>query len=424
MEPKRPAGRPGRYAKFESFEAGLPVKMSKRAAYCEGIGLFNGSKGCTVHLKIRLPHGGMHNGRMVRPGGAIEIKKGKRASWTWAELVDERNRLQKLADHGKPLEAVEVRAFSAYAKDWLDRKAHTLRSFGVTQGNVQRSLIPYFGKMALDKITVGDVNQWVGKQRATLKPSTVQRELNTLNAILNDAVRNGIIERNPAIWADKIKGIDARKRFVTADEWQTILRTIDQIELQQNENSDRTPHRVTGWLKPLVEWAYNSGMRRAEILGLTWESVRHMADDRIVVEVLISKNGTSRSVTCTDDMKDILDELGTLARVDGDIRLFPVSMTTVKRGLTKLWAATGLPDVRLHDLRRTHATNLMQKGIDPRTIAGRLGHTGTAMLAKTYAVYLGDADAAASMPNSRATRAVTSPPVPNFKREILSRNAD
>jgi integrase len=93
-------------------------------------------------------------------------------------------------------------------------------------------------------------------------------------------------------------------------------------------------------------------------------------------------------------MRDILVELQKLERMEGDNRLFPVSMTTLKRALTRLWKEAGLEDVRLHDLRRTHATMLMQRNVDPRTIAGRLGHSGTAMLAKHYAMYLGDLDAA------------------------------
>ncbi|MEM1133936.1 MAG: tyrosine-type recombinase/integrase [Pseudomonadota bacterium] len=93
-------------------------------------------------------------------------------------------------------------------------------------------------------------------------------------------------------------------------------------------------------------------------------------------------------------MHKILEQLGELDRADGDERLFPVSLTAAKRSLTKLWKATGLNDVRLHDLRRTHATTLVSKGIDVRTVSGRLGHTGTAMLAKHYAVNLGDIEAA------------------------------
>ena len=67
--------------------------------------------------------------------------------------------------------------------------------------------------------------------------------------------------------------------------------------------------------------------------------------------------------------------------------------STVSRTAT-VWKATGLPDVRLHDLRLTHETILLQMNIDPRTVAGRLGHSGTGMLAKHYAVDSGDVEAA------------------------------
>ena len=396
QQPKRPVGRPGRHAKFERFEADLPDIMTKRPAYCDGIGLFKGATACTVWLKIRLPLGGVYNGRTVPIGGAVEIKKGKRASWTWQELIEERDRLQKLADHGKPLEADEVPTFVTHAGEWLERKKSTLKSFGVTQGNVNRSLVPAFGKKALNAITVGDVNKWIGKKRATLKPGTVQRELNTLNAILNDAVRNGLIERNPATWADKIKGVEARQRFVTEQEWETILATCERIEAEQEDKKEQTPHRIRGWLRHYVAWAYNSGMRRAEILALEWDNVREVDKDHTVVEVLNSKSDKSRFVSCTPEMKAIIEALRALPRMDGDNRLFPLSMTTLKRSLAALWKATGLNDVRLHDLRRSHATILMSKGIDPRTIAGRLGHSGTAMLAKHYAVDRGDKEAAAA----------------------------
>lgn len=396
QQPKRPVGRPGRYAKFDRFEADLPDLMKKRPAYCDGIGLFKGATSSTVWLKIRMPLGGVYNGRTVPIGGSVEIKKGKRASWTWQELIEERDRLQKLADHGEALEATQTPTFAVHAGEWLERKKSTLKSFGVTQGNVNRSLVPAFGKMALDAITVGDVNKWIGKKRATLKPATVQRELNTFNAIMNDAVKNGLIDRNPATWADKPKGAEARQRFITVDEYKTILATCERIEREQEEKCEQTPHRIRGWLRHFVSWAYNSGMRRAEILALHWHNVREVDEEHTVVEVLNTKGNKSRFVSCTPEMKAILTALKALPRMEGDDRLFPLSMTTLKRNLAALWKATGLKDVRLHDLRRSHATILMSKGIDPRTIAGRLGHSGTAMLAKHYAVDRGDKEAAAA----------------------------
>ena len=127
-------------------------------------------------------------------------------------------------------------------------------------------------------------------------------------------------------------------------------------------------------------------------LGLS--QVRRVADGLTVVEVANTKSGKPRFVTCTTEMEHIAAALAKLTREEGDERLFPVSMTTLKRSLTKLWRDTGLEDVRLHDLRRTHATILIQNNVDPRTVAGRLGHSGTAMLARHYAVDRGDLEAA------------------------------
>lgn len=395
-KPKLPVGRPGRYARYEQLEASLPAVMTKRPVYCDGIGLFKGSKSTTVWIKVRMPHGGVYNNRTVPVGGSIEHKVGNRASWTWAQLESERDRLQGLADRNEPLEAAQVETFAKYANEWLEQKKSTLKSFGVTQGNVKRSLIPHFGKKALNAITVSDVNKWIAKKRATLKPGTVQRELNTFNAIMNDAVKSDVIERNPATRANKIRGVEARQRFVTEKEWKVILKTCEGIEQKQDDKKEQSPHRIRGWLRHYVVWAYNSGMRRAEILALTWDNVREVDAEHVVVEVLNSKNDKSRYVTCTTEMKAILTSLRELPRQEGDNRLFPLSMTTLKRSLTALWKATGLNDVRLHDLRRSHATILVSKGFDVRTVAGRLGHTGTDMLAKHYAVDRGDKEAAAA----------------------------
>ena len=393
-EPQRPVGRPRRYAKFEAFEARLPTIMTKRPLYCDGIGLFRGSTSYTAWVKVRLPRGGTYRGRTIPSGGSIEHKLGNRASWEWPQLLAERDRLQGLADRGEPLESEDVATFAKYATDWLERKQSTLRSYGVTKGNVHSALIPEFGRKALNVINVGDVNRWIGKQRAKLKPASVQRQLNIFNAIMNDAVRNGVIERNPAERADRIRGVEPRQRFVTETEWQKILTTADDIEAEQEASKERYPRQRRGWLRHYVVWAYNSGMRRAEILNLRLGHVRELGEHLTVVEVANTKTGKPRFVTCTNEMEKIVAARRELEREPNDDRLFPVSLTTLKRSLTKLWKATGLQDVRLHDLRRTHATILIQNNIDPRTVAGRLGHSGTAMLARHYAVDRGDVAAA------------------------------
>lgn len=399
-EAKRPIGRPRRYAKFEEFEASLPAKMTKRPQYCDGIGIFKGASGSTVWVKLRLPRGGTYNGRSIPKGGSLEHKLGKRSSWDWQQLVEERDRLQGIADRGEALEAEDIQTFGTYALEWLERKKPTLRGYGVTKGHIISALNPLFGKRSLDTITVAELNKWISTQSKSLKPASVKRQLATFNAIMNDAVRSGIIERNPSERADRIKGADeARQRTVTGDEWKLILDTIEKIERAQHDRKQLIPQQIRGWLRHYIVWAYNSGMRRTEILNLTWDHVRQLEEGLTVIEVEKTKSGKPRAITCTGEMLNILKALTKLERSEGDKRLFPVSVTTLKRALTNLWKESGLEDVRLHDLRRTHATMLMQRNVDPRTIAGRLGHSGTNMLAKHYAVYLNDLDAAQAFEN-------------------------
>jgi len=394
-EARLPVGRPGRYAKYEKLQGSLPEMMTKRPIYCDGIGLFRGSRGITVWIKIRLPHGGVYNGRTIPVGGSIEHKAGNKASWTWQQIETERERLQGRADRGEPLEIVQAPTFAVYAAKWLEDRKHKLKGFGISRGHVKSALTPTFGNKALDAITVADVNRWIGKQSATLATATVKRQLATFNSIMNEAVRESCIEKNPIAQASRVKAGDERQRFVTEQEYKTILDTCERIEQEQEDKKEATPQQKRGWLRHFVAWAYNSGMRRSEIVGLTWDNVREVEANHTVVEVLNTKNGKSRYVSCTAEMNAILVALRHLPREEGDNRLFPLSLTTVKRSLTALWKATGLNDVRLHDLRRSHASILVNKGFDIRTVAGRLGNT-TAVLAKHYAVNRGDKEAAAA----------------------------
>lgn len=391
----RPRGRPNRFAKYVELEASLPKVMAKRPIYCDRIGLFRGQRAFTVWVKVRLARGGEYKGRNYKPGESVEIKVGERASWEWEDLERERDRLQSLADKGEPLVPKIASSFGEYADAWLKRKKATVKGYGTLKGHVEKHLKPAFARKSLDAISVGDVNKWLGGQRETLKPATVHRQLATLNAILNDAVRSGELDSNPTARADRVRGIEERQRFITDEEWESIIATTEKIEIEKEERAELLPFEKRGWLKDFVTWAYHSGMRRSEIIGLTYASLRELEPGHTVVEVTGTKSGKPRFITCTPEMLAIVERSKEVERAQGDDRIFPLSLTTAKRALTKLWKATGLQDVRLHDLRRTHATKLILGGVDVRTVAGRLGHTGSAMLAKHYAVDRGDKEAAA-----------------------------
>ena len=68
----------------------------------------------------------------------------------------------------------------------------------------------------------------------------------------------------------------------------------------------------------------------------------------------------------------------------------PVNPSSAYTRLKKLLAEAGLPDVRFHDLRHTFATNALADGVDPKTLAGILGHTQASFTLDTYTHVTGD----------------------------------
>jgi integrase len=384
-----PRGRRGRFAAYEELEASLPPVMKKRPLYVNGVGLFRGESGTTIWLKITLPHGGIWRGRTLAPGQSVEIKLGNRLSWAWDDVEAKRREFQRRADQAEPLEDAPVVSFAAYGEEWLSLKKPTARGWSILAGHVRRQLVPAFGRKALSAITTADVNRFVSGQLATRKPASVQRQLSTLKAILNHAVRAGILDRNPCDASDPIKGIEPRQRFLTGEELEQVFETADRLEREADERTE-----LRGWLRHFVSWALHSGMRRSEILALRWGDIINMEDGSRFALVRQSKSGKPRYVMCTDRMLAVIEAMRQVRRNDGDDRLFPVSLTTAKRKLTRLWKTCGLDDVRLHDLRRTHASVLVGRGVDLRTVAGRLGHRDLAMLERHYAVFQGDRPAA------------------------------
>lgn len=389
-----PKGRAKRFAIYEDLEARLPEMMSKRPIYAGGVGLFRGERGTTVWLKLWILRPTSYRGASLRPGQSKEIKLGAKASWPWDKVEAELDKLKGRAERGEPLDDVRDALFSEYAEEWLARKKPALKGWGVTAGHVRKHLKPTFGAKALTTIARADVNKWIAAQLAENKPATVQRQLNTLKAILNDAVRNGLLPDNPVRFADTIRGVEGRQRVLDHDELEAVYQTAERVEAETINRTTFKGVGVKGWLRDFVLWAVHSGMRRQEILNLRFGNFVELPEGVVIAIVERSKSGKPRQVACSSEMIAIRERMKTKRRDENDDRLFPVSLTTVKRSLTRVWKTCGLEDARLHDLRRTHASELIRGGTDLRTVADRIGHRDLSMLEKHYAIPLGQLEAA------------------------------
>jgi len=156
--------------------------------------------------------------------------------------------------------------------------------------------------------------------------------------------------------------------------------------------------------------AVTTGMRRGEILGLRWKDVDLQAATLAVRQSLqTTREGLSfkapktkkgrRSIslgpTAIDGLRrhragqaKVRLALGAAyqdndlvcARPDGA----PTDPGEVSKGFAALVRQIGLPPIRFHDLRHTHATALMRAGVPPKVVSERLGHSSVGITLNTY----------------------------------------
>lgn len=152
--------------------------------------------------------------------------------------------------------------------------------------------------------------------------------------------------------------------------------------------------------------AIELGMREGEILALHWADGVNFADETIRVDYtlqLYKGKILGRDVTKTEDSKRTLPMtprvrtallkqrerlmakgLAASPWVVPTVRGGPVNPSNFIRTYHKAANAAGLPYIRPHDMRHSHATILLQNGVDIKTVSERLGHSTTTTTLNTY----------------------------------------
>lgn len=237
----------------------------------------------------------------------------------------------------------------------------TIRQFfeGKTFEQVSPLLIEKFKRerLATPVVRIKKVKGVEVKTEWQRAPATVNRELEVLSKIFTMAVDNGITASNPCRKVKKFRQDNQRNRYLTTDEEEKLMAALN----------GRRAH-----LRPIVVIALNTGMRRGEILGLTWSNVDLV---RGLIYVTNTKSGVNRIIPIN---KTVKAELEALER-EGE-RVFNIDW--IKRSFMSALREAKIKNFRFHDLRHTAATRLADAGADAFTIAAILGHSTIQMSAR------------------------------------------
>ena len=329
-------------------------------------------------------------------------KADKRRAEKIAEQINARLVLGEFAPDPQP-EAQPV-PFDRYVNNWHTRYSVTFkpRYVETSRSLLDLHLIPFFGSRDLRSIEEADLLDYVrAKLDAGQRPATIQNALSIVRRVLNLAIRDGLIVRNPANGIGRLIARVARREdseVPVADAW-TRAET-ESLLLVAEQHEPR--------FAPLLRFLLSTGARRSEALGLEWRDVDFDRGGISIRRALTKgqqvtpKSGKGRVVVMAPSLASALFDLLAQRRVEAMQRGWPEPPAWVfcseagtpldERNVTRSWDRVrrraqklGVRPLKLHTARHTFATLALEAGRSIRFVAEQLGHANPELTLRVYA---------------------------------------
>ena len=321
------------------------------------------------------------------PGFLLERRTNNNATWYFRYRDRERkNRYCRIGPAGR-IDILEARsiAYALYKRlqegldpqlniaamgDWMTLSEFVTqyylphvrlnkRSWQADESMLRNRITPQLGERSLSAIRRLDVVNWLnGLRRKGLCPGSCNRTLSLLRYIFNCAIRWDILASgsNPCTGVRHIEDHGARERYLSRDEALQLIKTLDEL---------------TSPSANAVKLLLFTGARKNEILSARWDCINF--ESRLLT-VPISKSGKTRYIPLSDAAIKVLTGMPKQS-----IWLFPNQKTgnhlhSIFHFWDTLRKKLNLEDVRLHDLRHSFASFLVNAGCSLYTVQKILGH--------------------------------------------------
>ncbi|MFI5347730.1 MAG: tyrosine-type recombinase/integrase, partial [Elusimicrobiota bacterium] len=254
--------------------------------------------------------------------------------------------------------------YLAYAKSNKARQSYERDTY------IIKNFTDFIKADKLSAITPGKLEAYkVHRRENGAKLTTVNRELNTIKAMLNKAVAWGSLAQSPAKSVQKFREPRRQVRYLSKDEVRTILKAAD----------DR--------LRPIIEVFLHTGFRRDELVHLAWADIdfKNRALSVQSKDDWHPKDYEARHIPMTPRLKEVLEEL---PRKDGGF-VFRNGSGNILNGIVLartfrvLLRSVGIKSASIHTMRHTFASHLVMSCSDLYTVQKLLGHSSI----KTTEIY-------------------------------------
>ena len=265
--------------------------------------------------------------------------------------------------------------FKNFVEIYLESMEHRIKENTLmTKQNIfYHHIVPYLGEMKLDEITPKDIIHWQDQvmKDNNYKQTYLKAIHNQLSALFNYAVRFYGLKSNPARLAGNmgIEEVDETK-FWTKEEYLTFSRAM--------MNKEESYHAF--------EILYWCGIRLGELLALTAEdfdfekktlrinkSYQHIKGKDVITTPKTRKS--NRVLTLPDFLaEEMQDYISRLPYLKVDDRIFTITKSGLHHEIDRGCRETGVKRIRVHDLRHSHVSMLIEMGFSAVNIANRIGH--------------------------------------------------
>ncbi len=261
------------------------------------------------------------------------------------------------------------------------RKASTQSDYRISY---EKHIKPILGDKRLDTIKASDISLWQNKVLESVSPRRLKNIRAVLSTILQDALRDELIVRNPLPLV----------KLPRAEKVEIHPFSIDEI-YQILENAE-------GQFRNFYALGFFTGMRSGEMIGLKWKDVDFSRNEiyvrRAIKMGVISTPKTANSTRYIDIIDPLLPYLKNQYRLTGDKNSYVFlndaseHFYDIKRIRNTHWKRVlkkcGLEYRPIYHTRHTFATVMLENGEDILWVSNMLGHTDSTMTLSRYARYI------------------------------------
>lgn len=289
---------------------------------------------------------------------------------------------------------------------------------------IENKILPYFGNKKVSEIKTSDVLQWqneimnqqtkTGKKYSKTYLKTIH---NQLSAILNHACNMYGLKVNMARRAGNM-GIEEHKEmlFWTQEEYQTFIEAV----------ADKEESYIA------FEILYWCGIRLGELLALTpadfdFENCKlriNKSFQRLQGKNVITSPKTPKSnrVIYMPEFlaEEVKDYLTRLYGIEDNDRIFEISKSFLHHEMDRGVRLTGVKRIRIHDLRHSHVSLLINMGYSALAIGDRVGHEAIAITYRYAHLFPSiQSDMTVDLNRERASMVGFEPDVKRGKADII-----